>query len=63
VDALAQRNFAVDLLEKFQPLTVGVFLGGVSDLKTQFSTSDASAFSQSPIEISTHGFQLLIAAE
>src|SRR6201998_1610262 len=31
VDALAQRNFAVDLLEKFQPLAVGVFLGGVSD--------------------------------
>ena len=28
---LAQRNFAVDLLEKFQPLAVGVFLGGVSD--------------------------------
>ena len=23
VDALAQRNFAVDLLEKFQPLAVG----------------------------------------
>src|ERR1700750_742196 len=31
VDALAQRNFAVDVLEKFQPLAVGVFLGGVSD--------------------------------
>ena len=31
VDVLAQRNFAVDLLEKFQPLAVGVFLGGVSD--------------------------------
>jgi hypothetical protein len=31
VDALAQRNFAVDLLEKFQPLVVAVFLGGVSD--------------------------------
>jgi hypothetical protein len=27
----AQRNFAVDLLEKFQPLAVAVFLGGVSD--------------------------------
>ena len=24
VDALAQRNFAVDLLEEFQPLAVGV---------------------------------------
>src|SRR5258705_3920888 len=31
VDALAQRNFVVDLFEKFQPLAVGVFLGGVSD--------------------------------
>src|SRR5215469_311705 len=31
VDVLAHRNFAVDLLEKFQPLTVGVFLGGLSD--------------------------------
>ena len=31
VDVLTQRNFAVDLLEKFQPLAVGVFLGGVSD--------------------------------
>ena len=31
VDVLAQRNFAVDLLEKFQLLAVGVFLGGVSD--------------------------------
>src|ERR1700722_16684368 len=31
MDALAQRNFAVDLLEKFQPLAVSVFLGGVSD--------------------------------
>src|SRR6476660_1671182 len=31
VDALAQRNFAVDLLEEFQPLAVGVFLGGASD--------------------------------
>lgn len=31
VDVLAHRNFAVDLLEKFQPLAVGVFLGGVSD--------------------------------
>jgi len=31
VNMLAQRNFAVDLLEKFQPLVVGVFLGGVSD--------------------------------
>ena len=31
VDELAQRNFAVDLLEKLQPLAVGVFLGGVSD--------------------------------
>src|ERR1700759_424940 len=31
VDALAQRNFAVDVLEKFQPLAVGMFLGGVSD--------------------------------
>src|SRR5580698_7935329 len=31
VDALAQRNLAVDLLEKFQPLAVGVFLSGVSD--------------------------------
>src|SRR6266446_9673255 len=31
VDVLAQRNFAVDLLEKFQPLAMGVFLGGVSD--------------------------------
>jgi hypothetical protein len=29
VDVLAHRNFAVDLLEKFQPLAVGVFLGGV----------------------------------
>src|SRR5258705_10968923 len=31
VDTLAQRNFAVDLLEKFQPLAMGVFLGSVSD--------------------------------
>ena len=31
VDVLAQRNFAVDLLKKFQPLAVGVCLGGVSD--------------------------------
>jgi hypothetical protein len=31
VDVLGQRNFAVDLLGKFQPLAVGVFLGGVSD--------------------------------
>ena len=31
VDALAQRYFAVDLLEKFQPLAVSVFLGSVSD--------------------------------
>ena len=31
VDALAQRNFAVDLLEEFQPLAVGMFLCGVSD--------------------------------
>src|SRR5437667_2734549 len=31
VDMLAQRNFAVDLLKKFQPLAVGVCLGGVSD--------------------------------
>src|SRR6201984_2970267 len=31
VDMLAQRNFPVDLLEKFQPLAVGVFLGGLSD--------------------------------
>jgi hypothetical protein len=27
VDSLAQRNFTVDLLEKFPPLAVGVFLG------------------------------------
>ena len=31
MDVLAQRNFAVDLLEKFQPLALAVFLGGVSD--------------------------------
>ena len=31
VDVLAQRNFVVDLLKKFQPLPVGVCLGGVSD--------------------------------
>jgi len=31
VDMLTQGNFAVDLLEKFQPLAVGVSLGGVSD--------------------------------
>src|SRR5258708_13848766 len=31
VNALAQRNFAVDLFEKFQPLAMGVFLGSVSD--------------------------------
>src|SRR5271165_4030124 len=30
VDVLAQRNFAVDLLEKLQPLAVGVCWGGVS---------------------------------
>jgi hypothetical protein len=31
VDVLTQRNFAVDLLKKFQPLAVGVFLSGLSD--------------------------------
>jgi hypothetical protein len=31
VDVLGQRDFPVDLLEKFQPLAVAVFLGGVSD--------------------------------
>jgi len=31
VDVAAQGNFAVDLLEKFQSLAAGMFLGGVSD--------------------------------
>ena len=30
VDVLVQRNFAVDLLEKLQPLAVGMCWGGVS---------------------------------
>ena len=44
VDVLAQRNFAVDLLEKLQPLAVGVCWGGVNWRSCSFSAELNTSF-------------------